>query len=137
MLTCMQKVNFVINFSLKMYQRNSKLFVLDNLGMSSRTHQKWQYHFEKMFDNYQQGKINSILYVFREILQRYYKVFLGSWPCTPKWYHQYVEKICVYIQVKNQFHSPCFSGDTARYSNLFWVLWACLVIHNQNDSINF
>ena len=26
------------------------------------------------FDNYQQGKINSILYVFLEILQRYYKV---------------------------------------------------------------
>ena len=47
--------------------------------MSGHRQQKWQYHFEKMFDNYQQEKLNSILNVFLEILQRYYKVVvLGS-----------------------------------------------------------
>ena len=119
MLTCMQKLNFVIHFFLKILQRNSKLFVLCNLGMSSHTHQKWQYHFEETFDNYQQGKINSILYVFLEILQRYYKVVvlgaLGmSGHAHPKWYYQFVENCCVYLQVKDQFHSPCSSGDTAK-----------------------
>ena len=123
MLTCMQKVNFVIHFFLKILRRNSKLFVLRNLGKSGHTHQKWQYHFEETFDNYQQGKINSILYVFLEILQRYYKVVvldaLGMpGHAQPKWYYQFVENFCVYLQVKNQFHSPCFSGDTAKICKL-------------------
>ena len=42
--------------------------------MSGHTHKKWQYHFEETFDNYQQGKTSSIVYVFLVILQKYYKV---------------------------------------------------------------
>ena len=75
MLGCMQKVNFVIHFSLKILQRNSKLSILGNLGMSGHIHQKRQYHFEETLDNYQQGKINSILYPFLEI---YKFVVLGA-----------------------------------------------------------
>ena len=140
MLTCMQKISFVIHFFLK--QRNSKLFVLGNLRMSDHTHQKWQYRFEETFDNYQEGKINSILYVFLELLKRYCKVVvLGALNMTghgnPKWYYQFVETLCIYLQIKNQFHNPCFSGDTAKMCKLIWVLWACMVIHNQNDGINF
>ena len=55
-------------------QINSKHFTFGKLGMSGHTHQKLQYHCEETFDNYQQGKINSILYVFLEILQKYNKV---------------------------------------------------------------
>ena len=125
MLTCMQKVNFVIHFSLKILQKNIKFFVLGNLGMSGHTHQRWQYHFEETFDNYQQRKINSILYVLLEILQRYYKVVvLGPLGIPnhahPKWYYQFVEEFCVYLQVKNQFHSPYFSADTAKICTYFW-----------------
>ena len=106
--------------------------------MSGHTHQKWQYHFEETFDNYQRGKVNSILYVFHEILQRYYKVVVlgaSAMPghAHPKWYYQFVENFCVYLQVKNQFPSPCFSGDTSKYANLFWVLWACLVMLENFD----
>ena len=123
MLTCMQKVNFFIHFSLKILQKNIKFFVLGNLGMSGHIHQRWQCHFEETFDNYQQRKINSILYVLLEILQRYYKVVvLGPLGIPnhahPKWYYQFVENFCVYLQVKNQFHSPCFSGDTAKICKL-------------------
>ena len=123
MLTCMQKVSFVIHSSLKILQRNSKLFVWDNLGMSGHTHQKWQYHLDKTFGNCQQGKINFILYIFLEMLQRYYKVvFLGALGMPgnahQKWYYQFVENVCVYLQVKNQFHSPCFSGDTGKICKL-------------------
>ena len=119
MLICMQKVNFVIYFSYNILQRNGKLFVLGNLGVSGHIHQKWQYHFEETFDNYHQGKINSILYVFLEKLQRYYKVVvLGALGMPghahPKWYYQSVENFCVYLQVKNEFHSPSFSGDTTK-----------------------
>ena len=120
MLACMQKVNFVIHFFLKILQRNSKLFVLGNLGMSGHTHRKWQYHFEETFHNYLQGKINSILYIFLDIMQRYKVVILGALGMPghahPKWYYQFVENFCVYLQVKNQFHSPYFSGDTAKIS---------------------
>ena len=68
--------------------------------MSAHTHQKLKYQFEEAFDNYQQGKINSILYVFLEILQRYYKVVvLGALGMPgrahPKWYYQFVEKCCL------------------------------------------
>ena len=119
MLVCMQNVSFIIHSSFRIFQRNSKLFILGNLGMSDHTHQKWQYHFEETFDTYQQEKINSILYVFLEVLQRYYKVVsLGALVMPghahPKWSYQFVENFCVYLQVENQFHSPWFFGDTAR-----------------------
>ena len=122
-LPACKKINFLIHFFLKTLQRNSKLFILGNLGMSDHTHQKWQYHFEETFDTYQQEKINSILYVFLEVLQRYYKVVsLGALVMPghahPKWSYQFVENFCVYLQVKNQFHSPCFSGDTAKICKL-------------------
>ena len=138
MLTCMQKVNFVIHFFLTILRRNNKLFVLRNLGKSGHTHQKWQYHFEETFDNFQQGNIKPILQVFLETLQRYYKVVvLGPLGMPgyahPKWYYQFVENFCVYLEVKNQFHSPCFSGDTAKIWKLIlgtlgisdWCLSAC------------
>ena len=147
MLGCMQKVNFVIHFSLKILQRNSKLSILGNLGMSGHIHQKRQYHFEETFDNYQQGKINSILYVFLEILQRYYKVVvLGAFGMPghahPKWYYQFVEK-CVYLQIKNQFHSPClfeYFGHVWLYLtkmivSTFRRLWCLLACQKKSSSI--
>ena len=87
--------------------------------MSGHTNQKWQYHFEETFDSYKQGKINSILQVSLKLLQRCYKVVvLGALGmpshAKPKWYYQFLEKFCVYLQAKNQFHSPCFSGNTAK-----------------------
>ena len=91
--------------------------------MSGHTHQKWQYHLEETFDKYQHGKINSIFYVLLEILQRYYKVVVLGALGMPshahsKWYYQFIENICVYLQVKNQFHSPCFFRDTAKICKL-------------------
>ena len=129
MLTCMQKINFVIHFSLKILQRNIKLFVSSNLGMSGHTHQRWQYHFEKTFDNYQQGKINSILYIFLKILQRYYKVVvLGALRmpghAQPKWYDQLVENICVYLKVKYQFLFWRYYKDIQTYFGYFGHVWS-------------
>ena len=47
---------------------------------------------------------------------------------------QFVEKFCVYLQAKNQFHA--FLEALQKYANLFWVLSACLLLHNKNDTIN-
>ena len=89
-------------------------------------------------------KINFILYVFLEILQRCCKlVVLGTLGIPgyvhPNWYYQLVETF-VFISAgkKNQIHPPCFSGDIAKICKLFFflVLWACLITHTQNDSIN-
>ena len=86
-------------------------------------------------------KINFILHVFLEILQKYCKlVILGTLgmpdSAHPKWYYQLVEKFCVHPQAKNQLHSPCFFEDAAKIGKLLiWVLWACLAMHTQNGTI--
>ena len=138
MLTCRQKINSVIHFFLKILRRISKLFILGNLGMPGHTHLKWWYHFEEIFDNYQQEKTNLILYAFLEILQRYCRfVVCGTlgisgyahWKC----YYQFVENFCVYLEVKNKFHA--FLEILQNYANLFWVLKACIVKNNRNNSI--
>ena len=141
MLTCMQKINFFIHYFLKILQRNSNGFILGNLGMHGHTHLKWQYHFEETFHNHQQAQINFIFYVFLEILQRYCKlVVLGTLDMPgyahPKWYYQFVEKFCLSAGKNIKFMTHAFLEILQRYANLFWVLWACLVIHNQIDSIN-
>ena len=28
--------------------------------------------------------------------------------------YEFVENFCVYMHAKSQFHTPCFSGDTAK-----------------------
>ena len=56
---------------------------------------------------------------------------------NPKWYYQHVEKLCVHFQAKYQLHLHAFLEILEGHANcLFWVLWACLVAHIQNDSIN-
>ena len=45
-------------------------------------------------------------------------LLLYAWLCTPKGYYQSVENFCVYLQAKNLFHTPCFSGDTAKICKL-------------------
>ena len=52
MLVCMQKINIIINFFLKVLQRYNKLAILENLGMPNHTHLKLQYQFEELFDVY-------------------------------------------------------------------------------------
>ena len=89
-------------------------------------------------------KIKFILHVFLKILQRHCKLIafgtLGM-PgyANPKWNYQLVQNFRVYLQAKNQLQPPpyAFLEILQRYANfLFWVLWACLVAHTQNDSIN-
>ena len=55
----------------------------------------------------------------------------------PMWYYHLV-KLCVFLQVQNQLHSPhAFLEILQRYANfLFWVLWAYLATQTQHDSIN-
>ena len=85
-------------------------------------------------------KINFILLVFFEILQRYCKLIvfgnLGlSGYAHSKWYYHLVENFCVYLQAKINFILHAIMKMLHRYVNLFWVLWACLVTLTQNDGI--
>ena len=130
----MQKINFISNFFFKILYRHYKLAILETLEMltisieiivsacsklsclpacknsissftfflrycreianvSGHTHQKWHFHSEEAFDNYQQGKINSSF----TLSLRYCKDIIKL---------------------------------------LFWVLWACLAMHTQSDTIN-
>ena len=86
-------------------------------------------------------KTKFIHHIFLEILQRYCKlIVLGPLDMPgytrPKRYYQLVENLRVYLQAKKQFHPSCFTGDIAKIYKLILVLWACLVAHTQNDSIN-
>ena len=70
-------------------------------------------------------KTNFILHVFLDILQRCYKlVVLGTLGMPghahPNWYYQLVENFRVYLQAKNQLHSPHFSGDIAKICKLIF-----------------
>ena len=56
MLICMQKINFISNVFLEIFQRNSKLVILGHLGMLGHTHIKWKYQFLKISDVYLQAK---------------------------------------------------------------------------------
>ena len=86
-------------------------------------------------------KINFILPVFLEILQRYCKlVILGTLGkpgyTHPKYYHL-VENFRIYLQAKEPLQPHVFLEILHRYANfLFWVLWACLYKHTQNGSFN-
>ena len=94
------------------------------------------------FDFICMQKINYILHIFLEILQRYYKpVILGTFrmhgSAHKKWYCQIVENFCVYLQAKKiDFINHDFLEIIQRYANLFWVLWTCLATKNQHYSIN-
>ena len=87
-------------------------------------------------------KIKFILHAILEILQRYCKlIVLGTLGmpgyANSKWHYQLVENFCVHLQAKNQLHSHAFLEILQRYENfLFWVVWACLVAHTQNDNIS-
>ena len=57
----------------------------------------------------------------------------------PKWYYQLVENFRLICRQKINFTPPppnAFLGILQRYANVFWVLWACLIAHTQNDSIS-
>ena len=87
-------------------------------------------------------KTKFILLFFLKILQRYWKLIVlsilgmpGKKP--PKWYYHLAKNLCVYLQQNIDFIPHALFEILQRYANfLFWVLWACLVAHTQNDSIN-
>ena len=121
MLICMQKVNFISHFFLKILQRNSKLVILGNLSMPGYTHLNWQYQFEEIFDAYYKQKIKFILPVFLEIFQIYCKLVILSTldkPGYTKWYYYLVENFRIYLQIKEQLHPTWFSGDIAKICKL-------------------
>ena len=109
MLICVQKINFITHFFLKILQRNSKLAILGNFGHA------WQ-HKPKLIVSiwrnlcrlYADKNIKLILHVFLEISQIFCKlVVLGTWEMPgyahPNWYHQRAEDFYVYLHAKHYF----------------------------------
>ena len=116
MLICMQKLNFITHFFLKILQRNSKLVILSNLGMPGHT-PKMIVSIWRIFDVYQ-----KLFPVFLEIFQRYCKlVILGTLDRSgythPKYYHL-VENFHIYQQAKEPLRPHDFHGDIAKICGL-------------------
>ena len=64
----------------------------------------------------------SLSYFFiAKILWTCFGYFGHARLCTQKWYYQFIENFCDYLQVRNQFHPPCFSED---WVSAFWhITW--------------
>ena len=122
MLICMQKINFITNFFLKILQRNSKIATWVIWAWLATHNQNDSINLKKALTFICWQKINFILCIFLEILQRYCKLvilgFLGmpGYPHT-KWYHKLIENIPAYLQAKNQLHALHFSGDIGKIWN--------------------
>ena len=127
-------------FFLKISQRNSKFVILDYLGLPGHTHLKWQYEFEETFYVYLQG--NNQLHPSRfpwdiaKMLQTCYCGYFGyAWLHTPKKILPTNEKVFCLSAGKKSTSSPMFLKEILHiYGYLFWILWACLATHTQNDS---
>ena len=134
MLICMQKINFITQFFVKILQRNSKL-VFWVIWASLATH-NWNgtRNLKKPLTFICRQTIKFILYVFLEILQRYCKLIVTN----PRWYYQLVENFRLFSGKKVTSLLPrAFLKILQKYANfLFWILWPCLVAHTQNDSFN-
>ena len=114
-------------------QRNSSLVILGNMGMPGHTHLKYDsinLMKPSMF-NYRQ-KINFILHVFLEVLEKYCKLLLGFLGIPgyahPKWCYQLVENFHVYLQTKNQLHHPHFFANVAK-------IWRLLILLGTSDQL--
>ena len=75
--------------------------------------------------------MNFILYGFLKKLRIYFKIVvcgnLGmSVSAHPRWYYQFVEKFCVYLQAKNSV--SCFSGDNTS-------IWKLILGTIKNETI--
>ena len=60
MLICMQKINCITHFFLKMLQRNSKLFILGNLGMPGHIYQQIKNQLHPSLRCYRSTKLNAV-----------------------------------------------------------------------------
>ena len=117
MLVCMQKIDFITHFFLKILQRNSNIVILGNLGMPSNTPKMivsiWGNIWRLSAGKKSTSSSYFPLVIF--LLQRYFKFVLGTLEMPnyahPKWYYQFIGNFCVYLQAKNQLHPPCFSED--------------------------
>ena len=121
MLICMQKINCITHFFLKMLQRNSKLVILGNMGMPGHTHLKWLYHFEETFNIYQLHPSHFSWHIYcKDIVNL---LFWVLWACLATHtqsdiYYHLVEHFYVYLQAKNQLHPLWFYGDIAKICKL-------------------
>ena len=89
MLICIQKINFVTYFFLKMLQRNNKLVILGNLGMPGNTHLKQQNQFKEIFGAYLQAKKSTSSFTFslrycKDMKTSYFVYFGHTWLRTTK-----------------------------------------------------
>ena len=123
-------INFITPFFLKILQRNSKPVILGNLGMSSHKHLKRVSIWRNLWC-LSAGKKSASSFMFslrhcKDIANLLFWV-LTVWLCKPKCYYQLAENFHIYKQKTNFIPHTLLE---------FWVLWACLPMHNQNDSIN-
>ena len=121
MLICMQKINLITHFFLKILQRNRKRVSLDNLGMPGHIHLNW-YQFKEAYGIHLKAKkqfhLSCFLWDIADIANLLSWVL---WACLTMHTQNYtinLQKTFVYLQTKNQLHPTCFSGNIPKICKL-------------------
>ena len=139
MFICMQKIHFLTHFFLiTLWQRNSKLVILGNLGMPGYTHLKMILSIWINFWWLTAGKKSTSFFTFS---LWYCKIFISVLWALLTMHTQSdainLEKNFKFIWRKNiNFIPLVFLKILQRHASLFWVIWPCLITHIQNYSIN-
>ena len=121
MLICVQKINFIAQFFLKILQRNSKLVILGNLGMPGHTSKMIIAIWRNLWP-LSVGKSSSSSFTFSLRYSKDNVNFFGgyfghAWLLKPKEILQLVENFHAHLLAKNQLRPHAFLEILQRYAN--------------------
>ena len=123
MLICMQKINFITNsFLIYCKEKANLLFWVIGAFLATQTLNDW-INLKKSLMFICRQKINFIFHNCLQILQRHSKLFILRPFDMPGYAHlklsyQLVKNFRVYLQAKNDFNPPRFSGEFRKICKL-------------------
>ena len=134
MLICMHKINLITHFFHEILQRNRKLVVFGNLAYLATYISVWRNRW-CLSEGKNQLHPSHFPSDIAKILQTCYFGYFGHvWLCTLSTCRKF---LCLSADKKSTSPPTVILEILQRYANLFWILSACLALHNQNDSIQF
>ena len=143
MSICMQKLNLSVTSFLRHCQEiASILFRVIWIGLVTYAPKMIKSIWRNLWC-FSAGRESTSSFTFswrycKDIADFYFGYFGHAWLCTFKVILPTCENLLsLYWIIKSNFIPHIFLEILPRYTNfLFWMFWACLVMHTQNDSIS-
>ena len=132
MLICVEKINFITHFFLKILERNSKLVILSNLDMTRQP--KVIVSIWRNRPSADKKSTSSFTFSLRYCKDTVNLFFWVIWACLAT--HNQSDNINLWktfvliCRQKINFIPHAFLEILQRYANFsFWILWICLITH--------